>query len=355
MTLLAVILMVFVVATLAGAAALVWIRHYDRTARHDEKSTLAEIERTLRHEVMEAGWIPRPADVLRTVASLTGRSEAQLTINPRGNPRVVLADPGLGIGPLGFEGLSYTQRVSGATLPRNPRLVLLSSTGDELPANMVSGATLTTTQFANLWTTAQGQTPADWNWNGDPDDLCIRPLHLDDLFVQVTLRYYTNAPQHHGKYTLDSRGITTNAPTLLPLPELPFSPYVIRGTYLSLYGTNDVLQFRDMMQDNNLTNLTYTCRNGVWERGLGGFDKRVGPVIRHPTPEEFADGLLAFLDPKIPLWDQNPGSTKSDLETAIVNFLTLGAQDNQSAAMAAAQQALIDVLVDFTGAPPNKP
>ena len=352
MTLLAVILMVFVVVTLAGAAALVWIRHYDRAARHDEKRTLAEIERALRHEVMDSGLIPEPTNVLRTVASLTGQSDAQVEFNPRGNPRVVLADPGLGIGPLGFEGLPYRQSVSGARLPRNPRLVLLSSTGSELPTNMVSGATLTTSQFANLWTTAQGQTPADWNWNGDPDDLCIRPLHLDDLFVQVTLRYYTNAPQHHGKYTLDSRGITTNAPTLLPLPELPFSPYVIRGTYLSLYGTNDVVQFRDMLQEDAIT---YTCRNGVWYRGSGRLGNRVGPVIRHPTPEEFADGLMAFLSPQIPNWSQNTRASKSDLETAIVNFLTLGAQDNQSAAMAAAQQALIDALVAFTGAQPNKP
>ncbi len=351
LALLVVILMLFVVTTLAAVAAFAWIRYYDRTTRYDEKSTLAQIHRTLRHQVMDVAWIPRPTDALRTVASLAGQPQAQVELNPRGNPRVVLADPGLGIGPLGFEGLPYRQSMKASTLPRNPRLVLLSSAGDELPTNIVTGATLTTNQFNNLWMTAQGQVPADWNWNGNPGDLCIERMHLGDLFVEVSLRYYADAPQHRGKYTLDSQEVTTNAPALLP-GLTTFAPYVIRGTYLSLYGTNAVLQFRDIVQDNEII---YTCRNGIWYRGLGRLGSRLGPVIRHPTPEEFADGLIAFLSPEIPLWSQNNGSTKSDLAAAIVDFLSVGAYDNQSQAMGAAQQALIDAWVEFTGASPNKP
>ncbi|MCB1129210.1 MAG: hypothetical protein KDM81_22110, partial [Verrucomicrobiae bacterium] len=249
----------------------------------------------------------------------------------------------------------YGQTMTGSAAPRNPRLLVLSSAGSSLPTNLVSGVALTTNQFNNLWSTAQGEVPADWNWNGNPDDLCIQRVDFGDLFVALTLRYYADEPQHYGRYTLDSRESTTNLTALLPYvsgQNPVFSPFVIRGTYLSLYGTNGVLQFRDIIQDNATI---YTCRDGVWYRGLGRSGSRVGPAIRHPTPEEFADALAAFLSPEVPLWPDNGGATKSDMEAAIMNFLTVGATDNQGNAMNDAQEALIDAWVEFTGANPNKP
>jgi hypothetical protein len=340
-----------VATTLGTAVTTVLLRHYDRLAWQEERSTMAQIHRAVREHVMDSTSIPGPGDLLTSAASRAGRSPTQVAVNARGNPRVVLVEPGLGLGPTGSQGLPFSQGMIGSRQPQNSRLVLLSSAGEALPTNLVSGATLTASQFSNLWVTAQGQVPAGWNWAGRAEDLCIERVQLADLFVRVTLRYHTPAPEHQGRYTLASQGFTTNAPALLP-GLTNFSPYVVRGTFLSLFGTNNVLQFRDVVQEEDVV---YTCRNGVWHRGLGTYGSRVGPVIRHPTPQEFADGLMSFMSPEVPLWAQNTTATKAQLQSAITNFLSVGAYNNQSAAMGNAQKALIDAWVAFTGANPNKP
>jgi hypothetical protein len=354
LALLLVLILLVTASILAGAATLVWTRHYDHEARSREKAELARIDRLSRRIIRDTTFIPHPTNLLEFVASAAGESVAGAAGNRRGNPRVVLADPQLGVGPLGLGTLPYSQGTNGTVAPRNPRLLLLSSAGSPLPTNMLSGAVLDANEFGNLWNIAQGQVPADWNWNGNPEDLCIQRMQLGDLFVQVTLRYHEDESQHEGMYTLDNQPAGAVLPAVLPNGASTFTTFVIRGTYLSLYGTNGLtqLQFRDIIQDNDAI---YTCRDGVWYRGMGRLGSRVGPSIRHPTPEEFADGLAAFLNPEIPLWSQNDEATKADLETAIMDFLTVGAYDNQSREMGDAQEALIDAWVAFTGAQPNKP
>lgn len=347
-----VLVLMVTLTILAGAAVLVWTRYHDFAAREAEKTTLETINRVLRREVMDTAAIPRPADLLRTVATGSGDSVVQAEVNRRGNARVVLADPGLRLGPLGLDVLPYTQTVMASVRPRNPRLLLLASAGSPLPTDLVTGAVLEADQFDSIWNTAQGQVPADWDWNGNREDLCIQRVDFGDLFVQLTLRYYENQPEHRGMYVLDSQEAPVNLPALLPNEASSFAPFVIRGTCLSLYGTDGAVQLRDIIQDNDAV---YTCRDGVWYRGTGRLGNRVGPSIRHPTPEEFADALMAFLKPEIPVWSHNHATSKADLEAAIINFLTAGAYDNQSSAMGQAQQALIDAWVNFTGAAPNKP
>lgn len=352
MTLLAVLILVIVASILAGSAALAWIRYYDLAARQNEKAALADIERAIRQSIMTHASIPRPADLLIALGAVSGRSMAQTVSTARGNPRVVLGDPEFGLGwPLGL-GLPYVQTMNGSVEPRSPRLLLLSSAGRALPTNMVSGATLTEAQFSNLWNTVQGRAPADWNWNGNADDLCIQRIHLDNLFVRLTLQYYQDQPQHRGRYTLDHRGITTNAPALLSDTAHAFTSYAIRGSHLGLHGTNGTLQFRDILQDNDTV---YTCRNGIWYRGTGYFGTRMGPTVRHPSPEELVDALMAFMDPQVPLWPENIQASKEDLLAAIINYLSIGAYDNQSLAFSEAQQALIDAWEEFTGVNANDP
>ncbi len=350
-TLLAVLIMLASATILGSVVTLALLGVYDRAARYAEVNSLADLHRAIRHRVMESTSIPGAVDLLGSAAPLAGLSRGQAEMSVRRTPRVVLVEPGLAIGPSGTGALPYIQGMTGSLQPLNPRLLLLSSTGDPLPTNLVSGASLTVGQFSNLWSTAQGQVPSDWNWSGNPGDLCIERVHLDDLFVRITLRYHNSSAEHRGKYTLGSQGLTTNSPAQLP-GLTNFVPYVIRGTSLSLYGTNNVLQFRDVVQEDDLV---YTCRNGIWYRGLGNGGTRVGPVIRHPTPQEFADCLMNFLSPEVPLWSQNTTSTKSNMETAIINFLTAGAYNNKSSAMGTSQKALIDAWVAFTGANPNKP
>ncbi|MCB1128553.1 MAG: hypothetical protein KDM81_18805, partial [Verrucomicrobiae bacterium] len=215
-----------------------------------------------------------------------------------------------------------------------------------------SGATLTETQFDNLWNTVQGETPADWNWNGNAQDLCIQRVHLRNLFVRLTLQYYADQSQHYGRYTLDRSESSTNAPVEIPERDEAFTAYVVRGSCLGLYGTDGNLQFRDILQDGEVV---YTCRDGIWYRGTGYFGTRVGPTVRHPSPEEFVDALMAFMDPQVPVRPENILTSKEDLLAAIINYLSVGAYDNQSFAFGEARQALIDALANFTGSSTENP
>lgn len=344
------LLLLAVAATLALAVGAVWVRRYDRATRKAEEQVLAEMRTSLTRHVMDVGSIPAPAEVLPAVSARSGRSLAQLLGNVRGGGRVVIADPNLRLGPVGIGGLPYAQGQLGSALPQSPRLVILSSLGHPLPTNLVTGGVLTTAQFNSFWNCAQGQRPSGLAWDGDPDDLLVQRVHLEDLFAKVTLQYYSAAAVDQGKYVVSSESANAGSPAALI--SSPFSAYYLRGTYLALYGPNGALQFRDVLQESDLV---YTCQNGIWRRGQGNRGSRVGPVVRHPTPEEFADALEFFLMDEVTLWPNNTTASKQDMLLAITNFLAVGAYNNQGASMATAQSTLINRWVSFTGAQPNKP
>ena len=345
-----VVLVVVTAISIAGLAlAVTWIRQHRMAGRDAERLELAAIAMALRTHAAEEGSIPHPTNLAQTLAARLSLPENRIRTNRQARPRVVIEDPDLALGPSGIGRLPFVQGVTGSRTPTNARLVILSSMGRPLPAGLTSGAALTTAQFSNLWNAADGRKPADWVWDGDADDLCLQRVALSDLFVTVTLRYREDAPQHRGRY-LASAAPTTNGHTILAFT--PATNTYLRGTLLSLFGTNGTLQFRDVLQENGRV---YTCQDGVWRLGEGSSGSRIGPVVRHPSPEEFADALAAFMDPDVALWPNNTGTTKADLFSAITNFLAVGAYNNQGSAMDAAQQALIDGWVDFTGAQPNKP
>ncbi len=348
--LVAVLIAVVVLCTLALALAPAWIRYFAMEARSKEGQEMRDLQKAFRDGIVDDSRIPAPTGFVAVVRGRAGKSDQGVQFNPVGRQRVILADPEVSLGPGGTNTLPFNQGQTGSAPPRNGRLLVISSMGKDLPANIVTGANLTAAQFSNLWNAPHGRKPADWNWDGDPLDLCIERLQLSDLFVTVTLRYYADSPEHRGRYLVSSDPGATNAPALLPSPA--FTNAFLRGTYLSLHGTNGSLQFRQILQDSSLT---YTCQDGIWRQGQGTRGTRVGPVIRHPTPEEFADALEAFLDSQVALWPDNSGATKADMFSAITNFLATGAYANQGQHMSSAQNDLIDVWVSFTGAQPNKP
>lgn len=333
----------------AFALSVAWIRHHRTAGRTLERQELATIARALQAHVIESAEIPHPSNLPTVLAARLARPVTAVLTNRLGNPRLLLADPDLALGPSGTNGLPYVQGSAGSRPPINPRLLLLSSVGSPLPASLSNGATLSSAQFSNLWNTAPAAIPSDWSWPGEPADLCIERIPLDDLFVTVVLRYHADAPPHRGRY-LVSHAPGTNGHALLP--STPFTNAFLRGSQLTLLGIDGTLQFRDVLQESGRK---YTCQNGVWRLGEGSSGSRLGPVIRHPTPEEFADALLAFMDPEVSLWPNNGGASKQQMFQAITNFLALGAYENYGGDMLTAQNALIDAWVDFTGAQPNKP
>lgn len=345
-----VLVLVVVLCTVALAMAPAWTRYYGVKERQLERSALAVIESSFKSHVTDSGTIPAATNLIPVILNRAGKSLNQGLFNRQGKSRVILVDPEFGVGAAGNEALPFNQGQGGTSAKRGARLLVISSLGQTLPNHLVSGAALTSAQFSNIWNAAQGQVPAGWNWQGNPDDLCIQRVHLGELFVTVTLRYHSDQPAHRGLYSIGSEPGTTNAATLLPAN--PFTAQFLRSTYLSLFGTNGALQFRDVLQEDGMV---YTCQNGIWRQGEGTRGSRLGPVIRHPTPEEFADAIDAFMDSQVALWPENTSSTKADMFRAITNFLAVGAYNNQSGAMSAAQNVLIDRWVDFTGANPNKP
>jgi hypothetical protein len=350
--LLGVLVLTAAAAAVALAVSLVWVRYHDLGAHEAEKQALSDIAAGLRGYAMDTGLIPAPATVLPVVAARSGVALSQMQANRRGNPRVIIADPDIGLGPSGTGSLPYTQGQTGSRFPRNPRLVMLSSLGRALPSTFIEGATLTTAQFSNIWSAAQGQKPAGWEWTGSPNDLCIGRVHFGDLFVSLVLKYYTTNTTDRGRYAVASDRFVTNTPATLAATSVTNS--YLRGSYLFLYspGSTVTPQFADILQEDNLT---YTCQNGVWRRGEGVGANRVGAVIRHPTPEEFADAVLMFMDPETTLWPNNTESTKDQLLYAVLNFLGKGATNNLGEAMSDAQELMIDRWVQFTGAGPNSP
>jgi len=348
-----VLLAILVVVTALGIGALVLtvagIRRHRMSERETEMLELSAIGRTMRNYVMEEAQIPNSGSFLTLLSDRLSVSEAGLRSNRQGNPRIVLEDPDLGLGPKGTNKLPYVQDILGSIEPRNARLLVVSSIGRSLPAGFTNGAALTTAQFSNLWTGLEGQKPADWNWEGDGADLCVNRVSLKDLFVTLVLRYREDTAPHRGRYLVAS-GLDTNGHAFLT--STPFTNSFLRGSHLSLFGTNGVLQVREVLQDDGRI---YTCQDGVWRLGEGTSGSRLGPVIRHPTPEEFTDALVAFLDPGVSLWPDNGGTSKAQMFSAITNFLAQGAYQNQGPGMDDAQSALIDAWVDFTGAQPNKP
>ena len=348
-----VMLALLVVVTALGIGALVLtvsgIRRHRMSERETEMLELSAIGRTMRDYILEEAQIPSPATFLSVLSGRLSVSEAGLRSNRQGNPRIILEDPDLGLGPKGTNKLPYLQDGLGSLEPRNARLLVVSSLGRSLPVGLTNGVQLTTAQFSNLWSVLDGQKPADWNWAGDAGDLCVTRLSLADLFITLVLRYREDTAPHRGRY-LVAPGLGTNGHSLLA--RTPFTNCFLRGSHLSLFGTNAVLQVREVLQDNGRI---YTCQDGIWRLGEGSSGSRLGPVIRHPTPEEFVDALVAFLDPGVTLWPDNGGTSKAQMFSAITNFLAQGAYHNQGPGMDDAQSALIDAWVDFTGAQPNKP
>jgi hypothetical protein len=345
----AVLVMVTAASIIGLALTLVWVRYHRMVARHAEKQELVQLANAYRAHVMQSTAIPHPTSFVQVVRSRVEKPHAAIQMNRQGNPRIIIEDPDVGVGPGGTNKLPFAQGQHGSRVTSSPRLLIISSLGRPLP-NLVTGAALTSEQFNNLWNAARGQIPAGWNWDGNPDDLLIERVQAGDLFVSVTLRYYQDTPPHRGLYLVSSDPVSTNLPSLLPTT--PLTNSFLRGTYLSLHGTNGALQFREILQESGLT---YTCQDGMWRLGQGVRGNRIGPVVRHPTPEEFADALGAFLDMGVAVWPDNTSATKQDMVRAITNFLAMGAYDNQSAQMSAAQSALIDAWVAFTGAQINKP
>lgn len=234
---------VLTILSLALVPAL--IRGYDRMARDREDRALETLSEGLRTHVLRFQEVPHPTNFPGLLAVAVGWREGAVLTNSRGQPRRFLVDPAV----TNTLPIPFTQTQMGVAADIEPALgiILMSSVGEPLPAGIQTGLASSTAAFSNIWNAPEGTIPAGWVWSGRGEDLRIRRLALDNLFVPLVLNYGTIlvAGTNQGRFTIGTS--TTNI-----LPTSPsFSASYIKGTVLGLHhhaGTVNTLQVREVLQ-----------------------------------------------------------------------------------------------------------
>jgi prepilin-type N-terminal cleavage/methylation domain-containing protein len=251
-TLIEMVAVLAIIAILSLVLVPVLLQEVDRLTRKDEENRLASIARGFQSSMLRNRTIASATNWASVVGTELGwRTEAVMT-NGRGIARVFLIDPLLRIGPATNSVLPFTQDVSGSRAPTSPRLMIISSIGEALPTNIVTGVASSTNAFQAIWDAATDVIPSGWTWSGRPTDLRVQRIFLTPMFTTVSLN---NVDTLAGKYGVDTG--TTNTMTA---GNSTFSTWYIRGTALRLHGNDNALQSAEVVQ----TPVSYVYEKGIW-------------------------------------------------------------------------------------------
>ena len=257
----------------------------DKSVADQEISLLKSFGDALQQYVVASHTIPDGTGWYTNISSRLGISPNDVLYNFRqqshAKSRVYLIDPNLQVGlpSPSSTGLAYYQSnfVSTATatprLPQNPRVIIISSLGQALPAGVVSGVFGTTANgyFADLWNAAIGTVPNDaaWTgWTGNPADLVIQRIDLTPLFVPVQL-ITDSASATFGYFTIDGLGSPIVANKAVAGSD--YTHYFILGSILNLYDGSATSTLDTRLIINGAGSFIF--QNGVWRsngNGSGG-------------------------------------------------------------------------------------
>lgn len=259
-----------VITILALALTPILIREFDRHAREAETRQMATLIGGLRSHILRTRSIPGPDTFAQAIATELGLQTADVLLNPRRQPRVLLLDPAI----TNSIPIPFSQTAVGLTssVPLASGILLVSSTAQPLPPGIVSGFASSSAAFSNVWITAENAIPQGWSWTGSGHDLRIARLNLGTLFVPLALNYETsfNGVTNLGRFTID--GSTTNA-----LPSIPtFISHYLVGSVLGLHhhaGTTNTLQARLVLQNP----ASYFYQGAVW-RGQAFLGRGMRPT-----------------------------------------------------------------------------
>lgn len=243
-----------IVALLALAIVPMLLSELDRLARQQEETSLRRLAEGIEKYVIRNQIIPDHTGWAAAVAAALGESNDRVLTNSRGLRRVLIIDPSFGVGATGTNRPPFTQTASGSASVTNPRYVILSSMGQELPSSVQSGFAASATEFEQLWNLADGAVPAGWTWSGNGSDLRLQRVNLLPLFHQVTLN---NATALAGKYSANS-----STPSVLPVTTL--STYFLAGTVLGLHGVDSSVQSKEMVT----RPFSFSFEDGLWRGRL---------------------------------------------------------------------------------------
>lgn len=262
-----------VVMILASVVFATTIRQLDQIAGNQESTNLVVYASALQSSILRNRYIPGPSDWAQVIATEAGVNPVTVSTNARRNPRILLIDPQLQIGP-GTGALPYSQTSTGSlSAPVSPRLMILSTLGPPLPGALTNGTT-TAANFSALWNAAAGTVPpapAFTGWKGGGTDLKVQRLNLAPLFVHLLLQNY--ASLNPGGYAIDR--MATNS-----VPSGGVDAYFIQDTILGLVKDTGLLDSEQVLTRD--TSMVYA--QGVWRGSIAA-----GPMLTGPSL-----GLLAL-------------------------------------------------------------
>lgn len=277
MTLIEMIGVLTVLAVLAAFLVPAFIRKMDQMAGDKESAALKLLADALQSSVLRNRYVPMHTNWAQTIAVERGVNLTDVTMNLRRQPRVFLIDPALQIGAR-IAGQDYQQDSTGSVIIRNggviapisPRMIVLSSIGEPLPAGVVTGVPLTN-EFNAIWNAGERTLPAGSPWTGwrGADDLKIQRINLSPLFVHLVLTSY-DSPDGDGQFRMDNAALLTAPdPSVDPVDPPGHDAYYIQNSVLSLHFDSSRTNALDTKQI--LTrDISYVYQQHVWRTSIQG-------------------------------------------------------------------------------------
>lgn len=246
--------MMAIVSLLAMAVVPMLMTELDRVAVQQEDTTLKRLGEGLEKYVVRNQIIPDHTTWAAAISAALGDSTDRVLTNSRGLSRVLIIDPTFGVGTNGTTRPPFTQTALGSTAVTNPRYVIVSSMGQNLPASLTSGFAASAADFEALWNAGDGAIPSGWTWNGNGADLRIQRINLTPLFHQVTLN---NSTALAAKYSVNSSTPTT-------LPAATYTCYLLAGSVLGLHGVDASVQSKEMVS----RPFSFAFEDSLWRGSL---------------------------------------------------------------------------------------
>lgn len=250
-----------IISVIALALAPALLRQIIQVNRNAEQEVLEQLAKGLKSAILKHHYIPDEKDFVAVIARELGWSEEKVRYNRIKQERVFLIDPQLKLGPNG-SGLSYTQTWAGSYAPTNARVLFISSLSVPLPTTIKSGRAQSEESFEAIWNAGLDQVPSGWTWSGEGADLRIQRVHLEPLFVRLTL---------NNNYSISGRFSVDEEQTDHELPSSPFERYYIISTRLKLRGVDGNVQTVEVLRDPCM----FIFEDGVWRgRSISSWESR---------------------------------------------------------------------------------
>ncbi|MFT5185267.1 MAG: competence protein ComGC [Flavobacteriales bacterium] len=241
----------------------VLIKKLDRVALIREEAMLLKMAEGYKAYASRNRSFPDDVNFVQLLADELGMHPVDVSLNQKGRSRLMVIDPRLRMGINTNQVLPYVQSIVGSIEPINPRVLILSSLGDNYPVHITNGVAASSAVFDEMWALDVDSVPATWSpWNrGRGEDLIIQRLHIADLFVPLMLGNDRNT---QGLYSVDSLS-TNSMPATSPRS---VEGYFIVDTVLGLHDIDGDLKALEILHQPT----SFVFEMGIWRSRFEGVD-----------------------------------------------------------------------------------